>query len=363
MPRGRTWLVVGLSLGALVAGVAAAVSVAGATGCAPHDPVCEYLASATEAEPVTTITGTLPGAIEPAPVNQVEMAEFWAKVEARRERGKLAATAAEPVGLELVPALRAGWTGWCLVLKANPAVEPLCPVDPTADAMIAWEGWEDHGTGTRGYVLTGREVGAVAVDEGPLGFPTHAVPGFARSLRAAIVVIPSPYPPSWSDGFEPVVGGVRLSGERGISAPPHAPSTAYAAHGWHAPQQPPDGVCGIAAHDLSRLRARSGDVLDTLTPTPGTAGRGFLSCANTRYSLGGTSMQAAILLDAARPGSRPVDLPGARRVAGRHGLFTTPGREGTILGRRVGHAWLLVEGGTLPQRELLLAHLRATVLA
>ena len=104
-------------------------------------------------------------------------------------------------------------------------------------------------------------------------------------------------------------------------------------------------------------------MLASLTPTAGVAGRGLMSCANTRFSLGRATVQAAILLDAAEPGrAMPVRLPGATRVAGGPGLFAAPGREGTILARRAGRAWLLVEGAGLAARERLLAALRAIVI-
>jgi hypothetical protein len=104
-------------------------------------------------------------------------------------------------------------------------------------------------------------------------------------------------------------------------------------------------------------------VLASLTPTAGIAGRGLLSCANTRFTLGRSSLQAAILLDAAEPGrATPVGLPGATSVPGRAALFAAPGREGTILARRAGRAWLLVEGAGLAARERLLSVLRAIVI-
>ena len=51
---------------------------AGLTGAAAQDPVNEYLANETLAQPTGESTGTLPGAIEPQPVNTQIEEEFWA---------------------------------------------------------------------------------------------------------------------------------------------------------------------------------------------------------------------------------------------------------------------------------------------
>ena len=50
---------------------------AGLTGAAAQDPVNEYLANETLAQPTGESTGTLPGAIEPQPVNAQIEKEFW----------------------------------------------------------------------------------------------------------------------------------------------------------------------------------------------------------------------------------------------------------------------------------------------
>ena len=57
-----------------------------------------------------------------------------------------------------------------------------------------------------------------------------------------------------------------------------------------------------------------------------------------------------------------MPLPNAAAVPHHPGLFSAPGWNGQILGRRVGEAWLAVEGGSsLRQRLRVLLHLRASV--
>jgi hypothetical protein len=84
---------------------------------------------------------------------------------------------------------------------------------------------------------------------------------------------------------------------------------------------------------------------------------------DTEYSLGHSSLDAGVLLDATAPAqAAPVSLPGEAPVHRHPGLYSAPGWNGQLLGRRVGNAWLVVEGGAgLQQRIALLSHLRARV--
>ncbi len=91
-------------------------------------------------------------------------------------------------------------------------------------------------------------------------------------------------------------------------------------------------------------------------------GRALLSCADTTYiHRGGQYTTAAILLDARTPGVTPPPLLGMGALAGHPGIYVAPSSEGTILARRVVHAWLVAteqsrEGSAVPLA--LLEHLR-----
>jgi hypothetical protein len=68
-----------------------------------HDPVTEYLEKAEQAKPTGEWHGTLPGAIEPLPVNQRAMEEFWAHPPWQQGSPKAAAPAL-PLAGRVTPA-------------------------------------------------------------------------------------------------------------------------------------------------------------------------------------------------------------------------------------------------------------------
>jgi len=360
-------------IAALPAGIAAAFAVAAlgagaAAGspspseCRSADPVCEYQANATQAQPVATITEKLPGAIEPAPVNQKVMEEFWARVAEHKQRGAAVVPLPAAWQMLLVPALHGGMVGWCAVLRGTAHDVARCPVSPLEGPRILYEAWEAGPSGTRGFALTTADVGAVTVNAGGKGVATAPIPGLTVSLSAAVVAIPAPFPGTWPDEFEGVVGGFAESQHGGFGAQPLTPSLTLPTAGWQAPQTPPAGPCELSAAPLKGLKPRAGRVVSSITPLAGVAGRGFLSCADTEYAFAHSSLDAAILLDTAQPGVLPVALPNAALVHHHPGLYSAPGWSGQILARRVGDAWLALEGGSsLRQRVQVLSHLRASV--
>jgi hypothetical protein len=362
----RLPLALAVSCALALAGAAAQPSISGAASseCAAptDDPVCEYLANRHEAEPVATITATLPGAIEPLPVNPVIAAEFAEHVKEWEERGKLAVSPRE-WEVRLTPGLEGGWVGWCMSVRVGAAETTRCPVAPKGEG-IGYESWEAGGSGTRGVALVNAPIEAVAVDEANVARATAPVSG-VPGVSAALVEIPAPFPAAshWFDEFEPVLRGVRSSGGRGFTAPERDYSAGLPFSAWRAPEQPPAGVCSISAVHLAGLTPRFGHVVTSVSATPGLAGGGFASCIDTEYSFAHSSFDAAVLLDAAQPGSAaPAPLPGGAPVRHHPGMFSAPGWNGQILARRVGDAWLAVEGAaSLRQRIQILSHLRASV--
>lgn len=323
------------------------------------DPVCEYLANEEQAAPVGSSTTAVPGAIEPQPVNIALAEEFQAHLRERKARGSAAVPAAAGSQISLTPPTEGGWVGWCVTVRFGTQSATHCPIAPTRE-NIGYESWEADAQGTRGYALVPASISAVAVNEGA-AVATAPVPGLEDTVAAALVEIPAPFPAHWSDEFEPD-RGISESGHHGLGQPPTSRSLSLPTSYWKAPASPSSGVCSIQAGRLAGLRSRWGHVVTVVSAASDVAGDGFASCADTEYSLAGSSLDAAVLLDAAVPGATPAALPNASIVRGHPHLYAAPGWAGAILARRIHGAWLLVEGGRgLRQRERLLADLSAAV--
>jgi hypothetical protein len=126
------------------------------------------------------------------------------------------------------------------------------------------------------------------------------------------------------------------------------------------------GACEIARHGLPALRPEWGHVLEAIPAVPDAEGELFLSCVDTEYFLHGWPLDAAILLDAREPGRALGPIPGAGPVAGHPGLVDVAlgSPPGDLTARRVGNAWLVVEGGSgLAQRLEVLGALRIAKLS
>jgi hypothetical protein len=129
----------------------------------------------------------------------------------------------------------------------------------------------------------------------------------------------------------------------------------------HTATHPLAGPCEIAQHGLPALEPQWGHVLTRIAPVAEAEGELFLSCVDTEFFLHGWPLQSAILLDAHQPGATLGALPGAVAVPGHPGVVEVPlGRfPGDIAAKRVGNAWLVVQGGqSSAQRLRVLAALR-----
>jgi hypothetical protein len=90
---------------------------------------------------------------------------------------------------------------------------------------------------------------------------------------------------------------------------------------------------------------------------PDAVGALLVSCVDTEYYLHVWGLEAAVLLDARRSGRVLGTLPGAQPVAGHQGAVNAP--DGGLTARRIGNAWLVVQGGSgLAQRLQALSALR-----
>jgi hypothetical protein len=124
---------------------------------------------------------------------------------------------------------------------------------------------------------------------------------------------------------------------------------------------PLSGACELAAHGLPTLTPEWGNIATTVQPVVGAEGELLLSCNSTEYYLDNWPLEAAVLVNAQHPG-RPVGpIPGATRVPGHPGVVNVVlgNPPGDITARRVGNAWLVVEGArNLAQRLRVLDALR-----
>jgi DNA-directed RNA polymerase specialized sigma24 family protein len=144
----------------------------------------------------------------------------------------------------------------------------------------------------------------------------------------------------------------------------------YAPRAWTAPSSPPAAPCELSASGLGGLSPVGGDVVLHVKGYRVFETRAFQSCADTYYSFGRSTLEAAVLLDAEHPGATPAGLPYVTRASGAAGVFEARG--GVMRGGHAGNnnltaerlpgAWLLVTGGSGPAQQLeVLRHLHATI--
>jgi hypothetical protein len=125
---------------------------------------------------------------------------------------------------------------------------------------------------------------------------------------------------------------------------------------WAPPQAPPNLPCSIHSRPISGPEPQWGNVATGVRHVAGVQGSAFISCADTEFYWHHWPLEAAVLLDAARPGSEPAAFPQMQPVSGHPGVFDAPGGvQGHLTGRRTGDAWLVVQGGdSLEQRLAVL---------
>ncbi len=93
---------------------------------------------------------------------------------------------------------------------------------------------------------------------------------------------------------------------------------------WQWPQAPPaQGRCAMSS-SLTGTRTAWGMVVTKIAGDPNLTTPGWLSCLDTWFSAGGTSYEAAILLNAKSPGSTPTPPWDAVPVPGHPGIVEIP---------------------------------------
>jgi hypothetical protein len=109
---------------------------------------------------------------------------------------------------------------------------------------------------------------------------------------------------------------------------------------------PSRGACELQAHSMPAIVGVLGRTMTRIVAAPDAEGQAFMSCASTLYTFHGRPLQAAVLLDAQRPGETLTNIPGARPLAGHPGYVNAPleGLTGALTARRDGNAWIVVQG-------------------
>jgi hypothetical protein len=112
---------------------------------------------------------------------------------------------------------------------------------------------------------------------------------------------------------------------------------------YHGRIHPRAGACELTQHGLPGLTPEWGSTIQSVPTVRTYVGELFVSCVSTEYYLHGWPMTAAVLLNARHPGAALGPIPGARPLAGRPSMVDFPA--GSLSARRVGNAWLVVQGG------------------
>ena len=271
---------------------------------------------------------------------------------------------APALAIRLSPSLDGATYGWCVGVEEGTGgiAGGGCGALPVSSRPIVMTlSMGSATTRTESVVvLTTPAVASVLVN-GTRRVATRVVPGLLYGLRAAHVVLP--------------VHVVRSpSGRVGFRAPPEPRLLALAANGraiatapvipHPAPGAMSSGPCRLTAGGIPGLAPQWSHVASSIIAAPaGLVGPAFFSCIDVEYYLGKWPLDAAVLLDAAHPGSPPAAIPGLHPVPGHTGFFNGPGDfKGELTATRRGEAWLVVAGGSgLAQRLRVLSHLGATI--
>jgi hypothetical protein len=272
----------------------------------------------------------------------------------------------EPWHVSFVPPMQAGSVGWCAVFVSSAGSSSGCEVRPTSAQPILWEDFSGQGPPpvAQGDVIAASSVKAISI-AGSERIKTVPQPGLLPGLRAAAVELKRPRVREAMAALRTGFIALDAAGNRLPSAyrlPTEADEPTQA---WRGASPPASGVCALQARGLPGLTPTSGRVVTTLRPYPGILGGGFLTCVGREFRFEHWPVTAALLLDAARPGSgEPAEIPGLRRLVGQGAVFIGRGANADYVAARRPRAWLVVEGGaSVTQRLEVLTHLVGTTRA
>ena len=295
----------------------------------------------------------------------------------------------------ITPSLRPGEIGWCetywvlgtVKLGAGKTLPHFGQGSGSCDGTAAVGSpifAADGGSGPGlHFFFTAPDVTAVTLAN-RLRVLTRPDPGLPYGFRAAVFNLPSgtniesvPIRPGEVNALD-ASGQLIPGGESNITAMTRTVS-------WISGQPDKTGRCSIRARLGSGLKELAGTAVRSITGDPGIIGHAFLSCVEAGFSAHHAMLDAAVLLDARRPGSPPAPIVGVHAVPGEPGFFDWPNPDGSpggfrargasgggglsdsrfgpefppldgLSARRVGDAWLVVTGGTGSQQRISALH-------
>jgi hypothetical protein len=259
------------------------------------------------------------------------------------------------------PPVTGGAVGWCVDYRTPHESSGVCPGTAGAVNPIYEAGWGSSAPPpvTSGFVLTTSAVAAISVNGSP-HIPTRADAAIPDGLRGVLVEIDSPG--RQLRDLSPRVVPLDSRGKPIGQTEGSLAGSEFGLNGvfWQRPSRAPRGACELSGTHLAGLTAQWGHVVPRLRSFANLLPPALMSCIDTEYYLDNWPLDAAVVLNAARPGAPPEPLYDFKSVPGRPGVVESP--SASQVARRAGGAWIVVEGGSgLRQRLTVLAHLRASI--
>lgn len=246
----------------------------------------------------------------------------------------------QPALMGVTPSLQAGNVGVCIQVVDHGVCNG--PPPTVADPIYGGEGESSHEekvgpTGEIDAIFTGPGVAAMRVAH--LGtFKAQSAPGLPPGAKQIVFyrppgsrgsVLAPGLSPQILQGFKRARRGPALT-ETLLDSSSHpiqvgkSPTFTLPNSYWQGKQAPPArGRCAMSS-SLPGVRTEWGQVATEIAGDPSITTPAWLTCLHTWFSLGGTSYETAVLLDAKAPGATPAPLWGAIPLPGHPGIVEIP---------------------------------------